>query len=449
MAGIGGVLTGGALTGCAGLRGVGKRRPNIVVIMADDMGYADASFMPGGKLATPRTDLIARYGVVCTQAFAPHPYCSPSRAALLTGRYQQRFGHECNPPYELTNGVSGLPLSEVLLPELLRGAGYATGCVGKWHLGAAPQYHPNRRGFDEFFGFTNGGHDYFVSGNDPGQGGIAPLMRNSEPLAEHPGYLTDVFAEEAAGFIARHGGQQRARPFFLYLALNAPHSPLQAPEQYLELYRDEPDEERRQYCAMVAAMDAANGRVLEALEQAGVLENTLIFFLNDNGGETQDGADNGTLRGRKGEMYDGGVRSPFAVRWDDGLEGGEGSARKTAQMISAIDIAPTCLAAAGIAGGAADWMEGMNLLPVLRGEAAPAERTLFWRMDGGTTRAARDERFKWIQGGPEQLDVLFDLENDPSETRDVKAERPEDYARLAAAYAEWDRGNIAPRFPNG
>lgn len=315
--------------------------PNILVILADDLGYADIGAHGCKDIPTPSIDRLAAEGVRCTSGYASHLYCSPMRAGLMAGRYQHRFGYERNIAYDLQNSFMGLPQTELTVAARLQKAGCSTGAFGKWHLGAAAPFSPNKRGFDFFFGFLGGGHDYFeVDLNRPmGEGYQQPLQRNGTPEVLR-GYLTTVLAEEAVAFIER----QAAQPFFVYLAFNAPHTPMQAPPSYLEKFAAIADPKRRAYAAMVHAMDDGIGRVLSTLDRLQLREKTLVFFLSDNGGpENANASDNGPLRGQKGEMFEGGIRVPFIVSWPGALPAGA----IYDHPINSIDIARTAVELAG------------------------------------------------------------------------------------------------------
>src|SRR5215207_8124141 len=252
------------------------RKPNVIVILADDMGYADIGVNGCKDIPTPNIDSIARNGVRCVNGYVSHPYCSPTRAGLLTGRYQQRFGHEFNPgpPTDRTPEV-GLPLTEVTMADRLKAAGYRTGLVGKWHLGHADdKFHPLNRGFDEFFGFLGGSHSYLRPGTGP-----TAIFRGKEEVKEKE-YLTDAFAREGVAFIEKH----KKESFFLYWAFNAVHGPMEAADKYLKRFPEIKDEKRRTYAAMLAALDDAIGQGLAKLKECGIDDNTLIFFVSDNGG---------------------------------------------------------------------------------------------------------------------------------------------------------------------
>lgn len=412
-------------------------KPNIVVILADDLGFADLGFQGSREIRTPHIDTIAHEGVQFKNGYVSHPFCSPTRAGLLTGRYQQRFGHENNMLFEYGNPNDGLPVSETTLPELLGRAGYATGLIGKWHLGAHEKFHPLRRGFKEMYGFQGGGHDYF----DPGAKGdtrqhLLPIEREDGTNDSQPGYLTTALGREAAAFVRRH----KQAPFFLYLAFNAPHSPLQAPEEWIQKYSSIADPQRRTYAAMVAAMDDAVGSVLTALREEQVEQDTLVFFLSDNGGPTDNRSSNHPLRATKRTVYEGGIHVPFVMRWPAKLQAGS---TFDAPVIS-MDVFSTALAAAGVEAPQDRKIDGTNLLPYLEGKVKgrPHEH-LFWRMFGGVHLAARDSRYKLVrsEGKP---DELFDLDQDISENNNVVASQPLAHKSLAAALESWNRELVKP-----
>jgi arylsulfatase A-like enzyme len=414
------------------------QRPNLLVILADDLGYADVGFNGGKDIPTPNLDRLAARGVRCTNGYVTHPFCSPTRAGLLTGRYQQRFGHENNPAWLPEDPNAGLPLTETTLPQVLKSAGYVTGCVGKWHLGAHPSLHPNRRGFDEYFGLLGGGHIY-VPGGKGGAEYTIPLDRNGqkEELQE---YLTDAIGREASAFIARH----KAEPWFLYLAFNAPHTPLQTKDEYLARVKHIEDETRRNYAAMVVALDEAVGGVLKTLRDQGLEENTLVWFFSDNGGPTGvTKANNTPLRGAKGTVFEGGVRVPFVVAWPARLPKGKDDPRP----VHSLDVFATAVALAGAKVPESHKPEGVNLTPFLSGEnnGSPHER-LFWRHSGGSW-AVREGNWKLVSL-PDASPQLFNLWNDLGEANDVAAANAPIVARLKSAFDDWNRHNIAPVFKN-
>jgi arylsulfatase A-like enzyme len=423
----------------AGQAGALEAKPNIVLIVADDFGYGDLSLHGCKDILTPHIDSIGSSGVRCTQGYVSAPQCSPTRAGLLTGRYQQRFGHEHN----AAKADSALELSEKTVAEQLKTAGYATGLVGKWHLGSTQDFDPLSRGFDEFFGFLGGANPYLPQGP---QGIVPRIVRNREPVAEKE-FLTEAFAREAVQFIDKH----QREPFFLYLAFNAPHGPLQAPPSYLDRFSTLEDEKRRTYAAMVSAMDDAVGRVLGKLRTSGAEQNTLIFFISDNGGPTDVNASrNAPFRGVKGELSEGGIRTPFFVQWKAKLPAGIYD-----QPVISLDIHPTVLNAAGLLANSDAKLDGVNLLPHLLGEAStPPHETLYWRFN---FPPARSERHKWaIRQGQWKLFTdyaadrasasqapgdatvkLIDLSSDITESNDLSKLHPERVKAMSEAWKKW------------
>lgn len=421
----------------AALRAAEPPKPNIILILTDDMGYADIGVHGCKDIPTPHIDRLAARGVRFTDAYANGSFCTPTRAALMSGRYQQRCGME-----DLADVSGPLPKAVKTLPDRLRAAGYTTGMVGKWHLGSQRGFSPVDRGFDEFFGFVGGGHFYLP--NPQGRGEYdAPILRNREPLQE-PRYLTDAFGEEAAAFVER----QRAapKPFFLYLAFNAVHTPLQAVEKYSARFPGITDKNRRTYAAMLSAMDDAIGLVLAKLEETGKLNNTLVIFTNDNGGPTTRNAVNGSsntpLRGSKVETFEGGIRVPLLMQWPGVLAAGA----VYRQPVISFDLTATAVAAAGADAAALD---GVDLVPFVTGKkpAAPHD-LLFWRnRTRSNNYAARQGDWKFVHStegaessGPRQTpgrDMLFHLATDIGEQHDLAAEQPDKLAALKKLYEAW------------
>ncbi len=425
--------------------GLTAERPNILLILADDLGYADCGFQGGKDIPTPNLDALAKRSIRCTNGYVTHPFCSPTRAGLLTGRYQQHFGHEMNPAWQPDNPQLGLPLSQTTLPQVLKTAGYSTACIGKWHLGAHPTLHPNRRGFDDYFGLLGGGHIYL-----PGaRGGVEyqiPMDRNgqSEPLTE---YLTTVLGREAATYIKKHKPAAGAdsQPWFLYLAFNAPHTPLQATDELLARVKHIEDETRRGYAALLVGLDDAVGTALTALRHSGQEQNTLVFFFSDNGGPIGvTHSQNTPLRGAKGTTYEGGVRVPYLVSWPAKLP----RARDYDQPVSSLDVFATTAELTGAKVPASHSLDGVNILPYLAGDktGSPHQR-LFWRGGGGVRWAVREGDLKLVKmddADPE----LFDLQADIGESKNLIAQRRADAQRLQTAYNEWNALNVAPLFQN-
>lgn len=404
--------------------GAASEKPNIIVIIADDLGYGELSMQGNKEIPTPHTDSIAKNGVRFTNGYVSCPVCSPTRAGINTGRYQQRFGHEFNPGMPgNASEVFGLPLSETFFAARLKAAGYKTGCVGKWHLGYTKGYMPLDRGYDEFFGFLGGAHTYIGEGGGEGN----HMMRGSKPITESA-YLTDAFGRESVDFINRH----KDEPFFLYLAFNAMHSPLQSIQKYLDRFPKITDKKRKIFAAMESAMDDQIGNVLEALQKNKIEEKTLIFFISDNGGPTlSTTSKNDPLRGYKAQVYEGGIRTPAAIQWKGHIPAGT----VYEKPVISLDIAPTALAAAGVTAKDAKF-DGVNLLPFLKGEnSGTPHDTLYWRY--GDQHAIRQGDWKLLKG-PTGDDGLFNLAEDIGEKNNLYEKNPEKVKELQAIYDKWN-----------
>lgn len=423
-------LGGGALTIGGQPAIAAAEKPNVVVIVSDDHGYADVSaYDHPAEVKTPNIDRIAQGGVRFTQGYASAYVCAPTRAALMTGRYPQRFGF-----YTASDSRAGMPLSESTLADLLKKQGYATGALGKWHLGLDMEHHPLRRGFDEFYGFLgHGGHDYFNL--KPTEQKYDSIWRNDRVI-EDTGYLTDNLGREAVSFIARH----EKKPFFLYLAFNAVHFPLQAPEASIRKY-DTGNPKRDILLAMLEHEDRAVGRVLDELKKRGIEKNTLVVFFSDNGGAKNNAANNGALRDFKHSVYEGGIHVPFLMRWPAKLRANT----VVREPVICMDVLPTALAAAGGSLPSDREYHGRNLLPHVTGAASgPVHEWLFW--DGDEKKlAVRNGRWKLVSNNGKV--ELFDLNADMSEKSDLAAKHPEIVQRLQAALDTWRKGN-APRIRN-
>ncbi|PRB04298.1 sulfatase [Microbacterium sp. MYb64] len=419
-------------------------RPNVVVIYADDLGYGDVGCFGGDDVLTPHLDRLAARGVRLTNWYSNSPVCSPSRAALLTGRHPVHAGVQ-----EILGGkrgTAGLPAQSTLASRL-QDEGYRTGIFGKWHLGTGSGYRPLDRGFEQHFGFLAGCVDYYshIFYWGQGQNPVHDLWDDEREVYDNGRYLTEVIAEKAADFI----GANAADPFLCYVPFNAPHYPMHAPKEYVDRFPDLPDD-RRIMAAMIAAMDDGVGRILDALDEAGIAEDTIVFFSSDNGPSTESrnwlngeeidyqGGSTGGLRGNKGSLYEGGIRVPAVVSWPGTLPRGAEWAEPGAMT----DIVPTVLDAIGAP--AADDADGTSVLAALRAlEPLPAERTLFWEY--GPQLAARRGPWKLTTsprehlGGPFVLgaSVLANLDEDPAETVDLSARHPEIADALRAELEEW------------
>ena len=402
------------------------RKPDIVIFLADDLGYAGTGFNGCPDIPTPHLDSIAKHGVRFTDGYATHPVCSPSRAGLMSGLYQHRFGFEHNSgPERFADPGFGLPREVPTLAEELKAAGYATGMVGKWHLGFREGLRPHERGFDFHYGFLSGARSYFP--DNPRE--TDPIIRNGVVVSNETEYLTDAFAREAVAFLDRTPDT----PAFLYVAFNAVHAPMEATEPHLARFPGLTGH-RRTHAAMVAAMDDAVGRVMGKLRAQGREENALVFFYSDNGGPTpQTTAANTPLRGFKGQMYEGGIRVPFAMQWKTAVPGGQ----TYREMVMGFDCHATALAAAGVPWPADKPLDGVDLVPFVTGKVAGVPHDhLFWR--SGAKHAARVGDWKLVQerdGGPQ----LFNIEDDIAESTDLAATKPEKLKELQVAYDEWEK----------
>ncbi len=406
------------------------KRPNIILIVADDLGYGELGCQGGKDIPTPNIDSISKHGIRFTNGYVSCPVCSPTRAGLNTGRYQQRFGHELNPgPPGQAQDNFGLPLTETFFAARLKAAGYVTGMFGKWHLGYRKGYMPLDRGFDEFFGFPGGAHAYMNAQID----GDNPIMRGNKPVDEKE-YLTDAFGREAVSFIEKH----KAEPFYLYLPFNAVHSPLEAPEKYMSRFTSIADKKRQTFAAMQSAMDDNVGKVLDAVRKNGLEENTLIIFVSDNGGPTKGTTSaNGPLRAFKGDTYEGGIRVPYMLQWKGKIPAG----KTYDQPVIALDIAPTVCALAEAKRDGAKF-DGVDLMPFLTGKSTDApHEALYWRY--GKKYAIREGDWKLVDNGTGKWE-LYDLSKDIGESKDLAADKPAKFKKLKARWDKWNSELVPP-----
>src|SRR5574340_438090 len=419
------------------------RRPDIVLFLADDLGYGDLSSYGARDIRTPNIDRIGRDGVRFTHCYSNGPECSPTRTSLLTGRYQQRVGGlECaigvgnvgrydEAVWLQQRGELGLPDTEMTLPRILKDAGYDTGCFGKWHLGYLPKFLPRRHGFDEYFGILGGNADYFTHREEDG---TLTLYRNESPV-ERRGHATDLFADEAIAWLKR----RTDKPYFLYLPFTAPHAPMQHPAGMDPKTGAAPwrNRERPVYAKMVEHMDARIATVLEQVRKLGREENTIVLFLSDNGADPN--GDNGVLRGRKSSLWEGGIRVPCLMQWPARLKAG----RTIDQLGMTMDLAPTLLSAAGVASRAR--FDGADLMPSLTGKRADFPRTVFWRYKRGEQlrKCAREGNLKLvIDGGQEEL---HDVAADEREQRNLLPGAKAEAERLRNKLAAWEKDVQSPR----
>ena len=453
-------------------------QPNIVLLLADDLGYGELGCQGNLEIPTPAIDSISSSGARFTQAYVTAPNCSPSRAGLLTGKIPTRFGYEFNPIGARNEAVGvGLPSEQLTLAEALHDQGYTTGLIGKWHLGGEATYHPHRHGFDEFFGFSHEGH-YFaplpyrdivtmlrrkslpgggqgrwknqagdliysthMGHNEPDYDANNPIIHQGQPIEETE-YLTDAFTREAVSFIQRHAD----KPFFLYLAYNAVHSPLQAKKADLARVANIKDDHRRIFAGMMVALDDSVGTILKTLEQQNIEDRTIVIFLSDNGGPTRElTSSNKPLRGEKGSMYEGGLRVPLLIRWPDVTNPGQ----TIDTPVSSLDLFPTIAGASGIP--APSDLDGVNLRSLLEGRQSNQprpQRVFFWRQ--GHKAALRIGDWKLVnmkrhRGDPANRRwELYDLNRDLAEAQDLAKEQPD---RLETMIGEWDQLNRQMKSP--
>ncbi|MGD9507770.1 MAG: sulfatase-like hydrolase/transferase [Geminicoccaceae bacterium] len=392
---------------------------NVVVMFADDLGWGEVGARHVGDVPTPNIDAIAQAGVTFTDAYATSNLCAPSRAGLLTGRYQQEFGIYGNPGSRPYPSAFGLPADQTTLAGALKARGYVTGMVGKWHLGMKAQDNPIHHGFDEFFGVLDTNRPYY------GEDATNPILRGTVPVPAS-GYFTDTRAAEAGSFIRRHAG----RPFFLYVPFTATHTPLAAKPEMLARLASIRNPQRRLFAAVLASLDEGVGTIRTALREAGVAERTVVVFLGDNGCNTGRGCRNAPLRGAKGTWWEGGIRVPMVMAWPSRVGAGGSYARP----VMASDLFATFLRnAGGIPPAAAD---GVDLLPFLQGAGGEPHGQLFW----GNRSAGAVRRGDWKLLGSE----LFNLATDLGEQRNLAAANPAIVAELRAARAAWARGLARP-----
>ncbi len=412
-------------------------KPNIIIIVADDLGYADVGYHGQNTgVQTPNIDALAASGMNFTTAYVTNGVSSPSRAAMLTGRYQQRFGYEDNPgPFRREEGIHpGLPEGVITFPHHLQDIGYTTGLVGKWHLGGEENNSsfPTEQGFDHFYGFLSGAANYYQEHNKDNK-----IFDGTTPATMEVDYFTDILGNEAIHFIDENADN----PYFLYLAYNAVHGPMQADPEILKLYAHIEHEGRRTLCAMQHSMDLSIGRLITHLEKSGQIENTLIFFLSDNGGSNDQTnySLNLPFRGKKGEFYDGGVHTPFIVRWDKYITPNT----QFTGLTSSLDIAPTILTAVGLP--VPEIMDGVDLMPYIQGNKTGSPHDMLcWKTNAKW--AVRDLEWKLVNTVPKDGTQLFNIATDPYETTNLYDVFPDKVAEMQAKYNAWDAKNEAARW---
>jgi arylsulfatase A-like enzyme len=412
----------------------GSKPPSIVLILADDLGYGDLGVTGSTQIPTPHIDSMATEGTRFTNAYVTSAVCAPSRAGLMTGKHPVTFGFRDNlAPVQPGHDPEfvGLPLGQSTLAERLKKLGYKTGIVGKWHLGELPKFSPLQRGFDEFWGYSGGAHDYFRAEPDGEKSMAGPILcsyKKPEPLE----YLTDDEGNECVEFIRRH----KDHPFFLFASFAAPHSPMQATEEDLKRFASIKDTLRRTYCAMVYRLDLNVGRILAELRAQGIDRDTLVVFLSDNGGPSAPGLSNGSvnapLRGSKTTVLEGGIRVPMIVRWPANLPSG----KTMDMMVSSLDLLPTFIAAAGGSTDPSEGLSGTSLLPLLTGKSdRPLHGSLMWTYTVGS--AIRSGDWKLIRL-PDRLPMLYHLPTDLTEQRDLALEQMDRTRAMLRELGQWE-----------
>ncbi len=404
-----------------------SEKPNVLIILLDDAGYNDFGFMGSKDMPTPNIDQLAADGIIFSNGYVSATVSGPSRAGLLTGRYQQRNGFECN--YN-NQGILGLGLEEETIADIFKKNGYTTYCIGKWHQGDTEPYHPNNRGFDHFYGFIAGSRSYFYRPEkDDKPGNIRALQYNGDytPFSK---YLTTELSDKAVDFIENQGNN----PFFMYLSYTAVHTPMEATEEDLDRFNGHP---RQTLAAMTYSLDQGVGKIIDQLKAQGIFENTIIFFLNDNGGAHNNSSSNYPLKGFKGNKFEGGARVPYFITYGNRFKG------QFDGIVSSLDILPTGMTAAGIdVKRTKKPLDGVNLLPFLEGKKTgnPHEK-LFWRKDEMAAMRMGDYKLIRVVGVGERL---YNLKTNPGETEDLKASLPAIFDQMMIELKEWEKGLINP-----
>ena len=434
-------------------------RPNIIVILADDLGYGDISAYPNKEIPTPNLEKLAKSGVLCTQGYASAPVCCPSRAGLLTGRHQQRFGMEFNlgPAKRDWENSYGMDVKQITIADALHKAGYTTHMIGKWHQGSRPQFHPKRRGFDSFVGILGGATLYInpdaegvetgsVEGEEARKTrGAYKVVRDTTILNNENEYLTEFWAKEANAVLDQQ--KQADKPFFMYMAFTAPHSPLQATKKYLDRFSTIKDKNRRIYCAMVSALDDAVGSIMAKLKDTGLDKNTLVVFASDNGCATYTRAcsPNSPLKGGKLSHWEGGFREPYIWSFPGKLPQGV----VFDKVCSLMDVFPTAVTLAGGEVPKDRPMDGVDLMPYLMGKnkTTPHE-VLYWR--NAFFKTLRQGNYKLYRSVKEDqtFTLLFDLTKDPTETTNLADKMPDKVKAMIELYDKWDKQMESPRWPS-
>ncbi len=404
-------------------------KPNIIIILADDAGYSDFGFMGSDEIKTPNLDQLAFDGVTFNNAYVSASVCSPSRAGLLTGMYQQRFGHECNLDSDVNNSFDP---NQITIAEALKTEGYNTGLIGKWHLGDKTQNHPLKNGFDYFWGFISGARNYFYDPNEEFRNSIRNVVENYTQT-KFDGYLTDVLGDKAIGFINKN--HQSNNPFFLFLSFNAPHTPMHAKDDVLEKFKDNP---RQVYASMMWSMDEAIGNVVEALKENDQYDNTIIYFLSDNGAAMSNDASPFPFKGWKGNQYEGGIKTPMIMTWKNKIK----SNTQFDGFISALDIFKTSLEASSVNKEYMINADGKNIINYLNDNNIKNEN-LFWRKDKMAT--VRSGEYKLIRLNDTST-VLYNIKKNYFEDFDLKINEPQVHDSLLKLLSSWENTLIDPNW---
>lgn len=430
-------------------------RPNILLILTDDQGYADVGFNGSPDIVTPSLDELAANGTVFTSAYVVHPFCGPSRAGLLTGRYPHKFGSQFNLPSSNNSGGLGIPVEETYMSTVLQDAGYFTGAIGKWHLGETAEYHPNNRGFDEFYGFLNGGHSYFPNEfskryeHGKKQGRHHSIWHYNKPL-EHNGkdvteteYVTDGLTREANTFIT-NAAKKKDQPFFLYVAYNAPHSPMEAKKEDMAMFPNIKDKKRKIFAGMMYAVDRGVKEIVKTLKETKQFDNTLIVFLSDNGGRPDKGANNYPLKEGKGSVQEGGYRTPMFMHWPASLK----NTGNYKHPVSALDLYPTFAGLAGAKIPEHKKIDGKNIWSAVQKNvsARPGEAIYVMRHNNANSDVAiRIDDLKAIKtqkGGWR----VYNVQEDPAEEKNLRSKYGNELSEMIANFEVWSWTNVEPLF---
>ena len=430
------------------------KRPNILVVLCDDLGYSDVGFNGSKDIITPTLDNLASTGTKFTSAYVPHPFCGPSRAGILTGRYAHTIGAQFNlPPNSETMG-EGIDVNEKFMSKMLKESGYHTGIMGKWHLGAVDKYHPNNRGFDDFYGFLGGGHNYhpkeykanYAAAKARGAKVIfeylLPLEHNGKEVTDDNEYITDLLSNQGIRFIEE--SSKKEAPFFLLMSYNAPHTPLEAKEEDMEVFASIKDKDRRTYAAMVYAVDRGVKKIVETLKETGAYENTLIIFLSDNGGRPDKGANNFPLKEGKGSVYEGGYRVPMFYHWPGVVPSG----MIYDNPISALDFYPTFARLADVAIPTTKALDGKDMWDkFMMNKNVRVDDNIFTmrHRNGFSDVGVRNGKWKAVKAYRQKW-KLFDIDKDISETNDVSDAHQDVLKKLVADAEAWSKIHIQPRW---